>query len=67
MNLEQSKDSRLGIVVSGSVTRGVEVKLDSSSLVEGMAVGRYVTTPWWRGWQWGAMSLFRGRGNASSA
>jgi len=43
MNLEQPKDSRLGIVVSGSVTRGVEVKLDSSSLVEGMAVGRYVT------------------------
>jgi hypothetical protein len=30
-------------VVSGSVTRGVEVKLDSVSPVEGMAVGRYVT------------------------
>ncbi|MFQ6122220.1 MAG: helicase HerA domain-containing protein [Dehalococcoidales bacterium] len=34
---------RLGIVVSGSLDRGVEVKLDSSVSVEDMAVGRYVT------------------------
>jgi DNA helicase HerA-like ATPase len=34
---------RLGIVVSGSLTKGVEVRLDSSASVEEMAVGRYVT------------------------
>jgi DNA helicase HerA-like ATPase len=34
---------RLGIVVSGSLTKGVEVRLDSSTSVEEMAVGRYVT------------------------
>ncbi len=34
---------RLGIVVAGSLTKGVEVRLDSSSSVEEMAVGRYVT------------------------
>ncbi len=34
---------RLGIVVSGSLDRGVEVKLDAPVLVEDMAVGRYVT------------------------
>jgi hypothetical protein len=35
--------NRLGIVVSGSLNKGVEVKLDSSASVEDMAVGRYVT------------------------
>ncbi|MBI2847985.1 MAG: ATP-binding protein [Chloroflexi bacterium] len=34
---------KLGIVVSGSLTGGVEVRLDSSASVEDMAVGRYVT------------------------
>ena len=34
---------KLGIVVSGSLNKGVEVKLDSSASVEDMAVGRYVT------------------------
>ncbi len=34
---------RLGIVTSGSLEKGVEVKLDSSVSVEDMAVGRYVT------------------------
>jgi len=34
---------RLGIVVSGSSNKGVEVKLDSSASVEDMVVGRYVT------------------------
>ncbi len=36
-------DQRLGIVVSGSLTKGIEVRLDGSSSVEDMAVGRYVT------------------------
>jgi hypothetical protein len=34
---------RLGIVVSGSLDRGVEIKLDGSVSVEEIAVGRYVT------------------------
>jgi len=38
-----SESERLGIVVSGSLTRGVEVRLDGSASVEDMAVGRYVT------------------------
>ncbi|MFC2005809.1 helicase HerA domain-containing protein [Chloroflexota bacterium] len=39
----QEESERLGIIVSGSLTKGVEVKLDSSASVENMAVGRYVT------------------------
>jgi DNA helicase HerA-like ATPase len=38
-----NSEPRLGIVISGSLTKGVEVKLDSSASVEDMAVGRYVT------------------------
>jgi DNA helicase HerA-like ATPase len=34
---------RLGLVVSGSLESGVEVKLDGTVSVEDMAVGRYVT------------------------
>ncbi len=34
---------RLGVVVSGSLEKGVEVKLDGPVSVEDMAVGRYVT------------------------
>jgi len=37
------EETRLGIVVSGSLTKGVEVRLDSATSVEDMAVGRYVT------------------------
>jgi len=37
------RGQRLGIVVSGSLNKGVDVKLDSSASVEDMAVGRYVT------------------------
>ncbi|MDR9459841.1 MAG: ATP-binding protein [Dehalococcoidia bacterium] len=37
------EERRLGIVVSGSLTRGVEVRLDSAISVEDIAVGRYVT------------------------
>jgi DNA helicase HerA-like ATPase len=33
---------RLGIVVTGSLSQGLSVKLDRSAVVEGMAVGRYV-------------------------
>jgi len=39
----QENTQRLGIVVSGSLNKGVEVRLDSSASVEDMAVGRYVT------------------------
>jgi len=42
--LEQKQtNERLGIVVSGSLTGGLEVRLDGSASVEDMAVGRYVT------------------------
>src|SRR4030042_1351014 len=44
MSFEQDQESkRLGVVISGSLSKGVEVKLDSSASVEDMAVGRYVT------------------------
>ncbi len=33
---------RLGIVVGGSLSQGLRVKLDRATVVEGMAVGRYV-------------------------
>lgn len=33
---------RLGVVVGGSLTKGLSVKLDRDTVVEGMAVGRYV-------------------------
>jgi DNA helicase HerA-like ATPase len=36
------EQTRLGVVVSGSLTRGVEVRLDAPVSVEDMAVGRYV-------------------------
>jgi len=39
----EENTERLGIVVSGSLTKGVEVRLDSSASIEEMAVGRYVT------------------------
>ncbi len=41
--MSQENNERLGIVVSGSLNKGVEVKLDSSASVEDMVVGRYVT------------------------
>jgi DNA helicase HerA-like ATPase len=37
------KNSTLGTVVSGSVEKGVEIRLDDSASVEDMVVGRYVT------------------------
>jgi len=33
---------RLGIVVGGSLSKGLEVKLDQGTVIEGLAVGRYV-------------------------
>ena len=33
---------RLGIVVGGSLSKGLDVKLDQSTVIEGLAVGRYV-------------------------
>ncbi|GAI63278.1 unnamed protein product [marine sediment metagenome] len=43
MTQEDTDGQRLGIVVSGSLNKGIEVRLDSSASVEDMAVGRYVT------------------------
>ncbi|MBI2287402.1 MAG: hypothetical protein HYU83_00105, partial [Chloroflexi bacterium] len=36
-------NEQLGIVISGSLNKEVEVRLDSAASVEDMAVGRYVT------------------------
>ena len=38
----KAESRRLGIVVGGSLSKGLDVKLDRSAVVEGMAVGRYV-------------------------
>ena len=42
MNEANTQGERLGIVVGGSLTGGMEVKLDSATPIEEMAVGRYV-------------------------
>jgi DNA helicase HerA-like ATPase len=42
VNEAMPQGNRLGIVVGGSLTRGMEVKLDSDTPIEEMAVGRYV-------------------------
>jgi DNA helicase HerA-like ATPase len=41
-NQSSEEQTRLGVVVSGSLTRGVDVRLDASVSIEDMAVGRYV-------------------------
>lgn len=41
--MSEETNQRLGIVVSGSLTKGIEVRLDGSASIEEMAVGRYVT------------------------
>ncbi len=41
-NHDLDETTCLGTVISGSLTRGVEVKLDASVSVEDIAVGRYV-------------------------
>ena len=35
--------NKLGVVVAGSLTHGIDVRLDGAASVEDMAVGRYVT------------------------
>ncbi|MDY6917115.1 MAG: ATP-binding protein [Chloroflexota bacterium] len=42
-NSQAPGERRLGVVVAGSLTKGVEARLDSDVSVEDMAVGRYVT------------------------
>jgi DNA helicase HerA-like ATPase len=42
MTQQNSDEPRLGIVISGSLNRGVEVRLDGTVSVEDMVVGRYV-------------------------
>jgi len=41
--MTQDERQKLGTVVSGSLTKGVDVRLDGEASVEDMAVGRYVT------------------------
>ncbi|MBN1644194.1 MAG: ATP-binding protein [Dehalococcoidales bacterium] len=41
--MDSENNKNLGIVVEGSVEKGVEVRLDGSASVEDMVVGRYVT------------------------
>jgi hypothetical protein len=41
--MTEENGKKLGIVVSGSLKEGIDVRLDSSASVEDMAVGRYVT------------------------
>jgi DNA helicase HerA-like ATPase len=36
------REDRLGMVVGGSLSKGLDVKLDRSTMIEGLAVGRYV-------------------------
>ncbi|MCS7061721.1 MAG: hypothetical protein RMN25_11230, partial [Anaerolineae bacterium] len=40
---ERTGRRRLGVVVGGSLNDGLEVKLDRDTLIEGLAVGAYVT------------------------
>ena len=42
MTQQNSNEPRLGIVISGSLNKGVEVRLDGTVSVEDMVVGRYV-------------------------
>src|SRR5437868_3039913 len=40
--VEPPKSKRLGVVVGGSLTKGLDVKLDRETEIEELAVGRYV-------------------------
>ncbi|HHS97034.1 MAG TPA: ATP-binding protein [Chloroflexi bacterium] len=40
---------RLGVVVGGSLSKGLVVKLDPQTVIEGLAVGRYVVIHGWTG------------------
>ncbi|MFZ1792062.1 MAG: HAS-barrel domain-containing protein, partial [Anaerolineae bacterium] len=39
----QTARQKLGVVVGGSLSEGVLVKLDRDTLIEGLSVGSYVT------------------------
>jgi DNA helicase HerA-like ATPase len=39
---EPQPRQRLGIVVAGSLSKGLDIKLDPNTVIEGLAVGRYV-------------------------
>src|SRR5262249_18996680 len=39
---EEQRSKRLGVVVGGSLTKGLDVKLDRETEIEDLAVGRYV-------------------------
>lgn len=41
--MTEENNEKLGIVVAGSLTQGVDVRMDSSVPIEEMVVGRYVT------------------------
>jgi len=41
--LSEENSERLGVVVSGSLNKGVEIRLEKTASIEEMAVGRYVT------------------------
>ncbi len=41
--MTQDERQRLGMVVSGSLNKGIDIRLDDSASIEDMAVGRYVT------------------------
>ncbi|MFQ6100701.1 MAG: ATP-binding protein [Anaerolineae bacterium] len=41
-SIEPQPLQRLGIVVGGSLSKGLDVKLDRGTVIEGLAVGRYV-------------------------
>lgn len=43
LHYEEQEDLRLGIVTGGSLTRGLDVKLDNTDLIEDVSVGTYVT------------------------
>ena len=45
--MTEENANRLGIVTSGSLNKGIEVRLDSSASIEDMVVGRYVTIVSW--------------------
>ena len=49
----EEEQKRLGSVVAGSLTQGVEVRLDEAISVEDMVVGRYVAIE-------GAMGMDKG-------
>jgi hypothetical protein len=38
----EARTRRLGIVVCGSLSQGLQIKLDPQTIIEGLAVGRYV-------------------------